>query len=920
MTDSSDQSDDLPTEHVARGSDESETEIFERSRRRAPLTEKLGHYTLLESLGEGGQGVVYRARDERIGRDVALKVLSHHASLSATARLRFRREAQAASKLDHPGICAVHELGEHDGTPFMAMPLLDGRTLDRWITSSRGRHPSGGGTHVSFRIDEFEEETATPSARSHDGANRRTQIRAVLRFIESAARALHAAHEVGLIHRDVKPGNIMVGSEHRAILLDFGLAREVEVNDDALTQTGDIVGTPAYMSPEQLSGRPHEIDRRTDVFSLGVTLYECLTLRRPFRAPTREGLYRAIRMADVPDPRRLNSAISRDLGVVVLTALERDRDRRYATALDMAEELRRVCEFEPIRARPAGPLLKVMRWSQRNRAAATALVGFILASLSIIAVVLTSNRELARRNDMIRRESTLKSRALDEKDAALGAYERMSDVRRLQDAHRDAEALWPARPWKLEELRSWLVKYGSLAEGFDDHMLALDALRAEAAPYSEDERRRDAAPLLAERAELQAERDALDVEADETTSDQRLDTIEDRLDAIDTDLADLTRRLEGRLSWRFSGESAASLAWRHDVQESLVRDLSEFRGAHGLLADVRERLARAESIEGRTVTAFRAEWDAVLKRLDEDDRFETLALRPQVGLIPMGPGATGLEEFLHLESHADDEPSAVPAESGEMGVGVVLVLVPGGAFDMGAQASSEGAAQFDTAAQADESPVLSHRVAPFLVSKYELTQGQWARIRGEAGPSFYRAGDSDGQREITQRHPVESVTWNECVRVLGRVGLELPSEIQWEYAARAGRATPWSTGSEVASLAGSANIADSGSARSYPPGWEYETSLDDGFPIHAPVGSFAPNAFGLHDVHGNVYEWCRDVYTPYGGAPPSRPGSRTSRERRVYRGGSFYDRASAVRSSARYRDAPDVRRFNLGVRAVAAWR
>jgi hypothetical protein len=333
--------------------------------------ERIGPYRVLKELGRGGMGVVYLAEDSRIGRKVALKVLAAHFSSSRQLLLRFQREAELAGKLDHPHICTVYEAGEADGTAYMAMRLVKGKPLSEWIGLSKDtKRPSGVVTLPPLK-------ERKPDGKAASGESKR-DLERILHLIEKAARALHAAHEKGLIHRDIKPHNIVVTDAGEPVLLDFGLAREEEGEGQQLTQTGSLMGTPAYMSPEQLTAARIKLDRRTDVYSLGATLYECLTLRHPFEAPTLDGLYQKILTTDPEDPRRLNKSIPRDLEVVVATALEKNRDRRYQSAEALAEDLRRVREHETIVARPAGAVLQLWRWTQRKPAvAASATVAFL---------------------------------------------------------------------------------------------------------------------------------------------------------------------------------------------------------------------------------------------------------------------------------------------------------------------------------------------------------------------------------------------------------------------------------------------------------------------------------------------------------------------------------------------------------------
>jgi serine/threonine protein kinase len=343
--------------------------------------DRIGPYRIVREIGHGGMGVVYEAQDTRLPRRVALKVLNPQFSSSTQLRLRFQREAELASKLDHPHICTVYEAGEDDGAPYMAMRFVEGRPLSELLVATREAQRTSGVVHIPSKDDEA----------AGDGAKRKTgetrpELERVLLLFEKAARAVHAAHEKGLIHRDIKPHNLMVTPEGEPILLDFGLAREEAGEGHQLTQTGSLMGTPAYMSPEQLMAQRVRLDRRTDVYSLGVSLYECLTLRLPFEAPTVDRLYQKILATDPEDPRKINRALPEDMKVVLATAMEKDRERRYGTALDLAEEIRRIREHEPIRARPPGVGYRALRFIQRN---ASVVLGASVASFCVGAVLWT---------------------------------------------------------------------------------------------------------------------------------------------------------------------------------------------------------------------------------------------------------------------------------------------------------------------------------------------------------------------------------------------------------------------------------------------------------------------------------------------------------------------------------------------------
>jgi serine/threonine protein kinase/WD40 repeat protein len=344
----------------------------------------IGRYQIQRKLGRGGQARVFLAHDPRLDRDVALKVLeTTRFGLDVESRIqRFRREAEITARLDHPGICSVLEVGEDEpaGVVYIAMRYIEGHTLAKLIANATGQdsNPKAVALPLSEDSDVSGSSTEGRSRWSSDTHS----IHRVLKVVEKIARALHIAHEQGLVHRDVKPGNIMISTAGEPVVLDFGLARDEDSEALGLTLSGDVLGTPYYMSPEQVRGEHATIDRRTDIYSLGVTLYECLTLRRPFQGASREALYQQILGEPPADPSRLNRSIPRDLKIVLETALEKDRKRRYPTALAFADDMRRLRRYQPITARALPVTLRSRRWVQRNPAVAT-FVGVLLVALAV---------------------------------------------------------------------------------------------------------------------------------------------------------------------------------------------------------------------------------------------------------------------------------------------------------------------------------------------------------------------------------------------------------------------------------------------------------------------------------------------------------------------------------------------------------
>jgi len=327
--------------------------------------ERLGEYRLIRKLGEGGMGVVYLAVQGSLNRLVALKVMRSERLGSFEAQARFVREVEAIAELSHPNIVTVYGSGEDKGTRFYAMEYLRGKGLD-----------------------ELQRENALPEERR--------PVEKMLVWIKETADALACVHKAGIIHRDVKPSNILVTPEGRAVLTDFGVARHARLS--TLTLTGEFRGTPHYASPEQIRAQQKEIDLRTDVYSLGVTLYEIVSGRVPFEGETTEQVFHKILQDEPVPPSRINPAVQRDLETIVITAMEKDPERRYQGMAEMAEDLRRFLANEAILAKPAGLIRRSTKWIDRHRffslAAAAALMILIFFGVLFLNAASKKRSEL----------------------------------------------------------------------------------------------------------------------------------------------------------------------------------------------------------------------------------------------------------------------------------------------------------------------------------------------------------------------------------------------------------------------------------------------------------------------------------------------------------------------------------------------
>jgi len=397
----------------------------------SPLTTSFGDYELLEEIARGGMGVVWKARQKSLNRLVALKMMLSGQFAKPEFVQRFRAEAEAIAQLQHPNIVAIHEVGEHDGQPYFSMDYVEGRTLAEIV-------------------------------REGPLAAKRTSA-----YLKAIAEAVHYAHEHGILHRDLKPSNVLIDANDQPRITDFGLAKRLTSDfgprTSDLTLTGQVLGSPNYLAPEQAAGRQAEVGPASDVYALGAMLYHLVTGRPPFQAESLTTLLRQVMETEPVAPRLLNASVPRDLETICLKCLEKDQLRRYGTAQAVADELGRFLRGESILARPIGLAGKAGRWCRRKPALALALGAVVLvATVGFVGVVTQwqraeQQRRIAEASDLLSRQNAyasdmnLAQRALEADEVGLAVS--------LLNKHRPGPGAQLGMRNAESDLRHWEWRY-----------------------------------------------------------------------------------------------------------------------------------------------------------------------------------------------------------------------------------------------------------------------------------------------------------------------------------------------------------------------------------------------------------------------------------------------------------------------------
>lgn len=779
-------------------------------------------------VGAGGMGVVYAAEDIDLHRDLVIKAVKPSLANDARTVSRLIEEAQVTAQLDHPGIPPVYELGvDSDDTVYFAMLRVRGRDLEEVLEEHRN--------------------DANASART-----------SILGALLRACEAVAYAHRKGVVHRDLKPANIMVGDLGETYVMDWGLAKRVDQDgaDGVRTERqewaednkarylatldGDVMGTPAYMPPEQAAGDLTQLGLTADVYSMGAILYEVLAGHPPFvdqgiPSSPHQFLGRIINGAPTPIAPRSRMAPP-EVVAICDKAMRKAPEDRYPNMEAMAADLRAFLEGRVVLAHRTGVWIEFRKWVGRNPLLTAAGLAVVLTLAAFGATYVFQKRTQARTLTQVFR---LKS----------GDW--------LDELTRESNELWPPRLDLVDAYDAWLVRANEASQ-------VIDLVRN-------------------------------DLSVIEGGSD------DGKLDEESTWWVNRLRTLV----------ESADLFYSPDV----------FRGTR---ASIVSRRQRAVQDHDTSLVSGADRWHAAIAVIGDpvvSPAYKGLQLEPIEGLLPLRQDPlSGLYEFLLVGSGAPPELNPDGALAIAPETGVVLVLVPGGEFQAGASRVEVPGPVFDASAPSTELAAQMVTLDPFLVSKYEFTRGQWTRLFGSypatstklIGEWWALLGREQDEAPLSARadgdlHPVTDVSRVQAEEAARRLGLTLPTEAQWEYCARGGTSTPYWSPTSGLVTAGNM-ICD-----------PELIPWDDGYRTSAPVGSFRPNAFGIHDTIGNAWEWCGDGYGPPGRSLRDGDGRFIGRdEMAVIKGGSHCSYPNYSKASSRYDHPldPTYRDGDMGFRPI----
>ncbi len=784
---------------------------------------RIGKYLLIEGIGTGGFGAVWRARDEQLSRDVALKFLhsDHPEDL-----VRFAREARMSAQLAHPNIVPVHEVGDHEGRPYLAMDFIDGKPANL----------------------------------------ARLEPRRAAEVVRDAARAIQHAHEHGVVHRDLKPQNLLVGRDGRAWVTDFGLARRVG-GGGTLTAAGMMIGTPAYMAPEQAEGR--RCDERTDVYGLGATLYELLSGRPPFEGESALDIAMAVIGVEPKKPGTFRP-VPTDLELITLKAMEKDAARRYSGARDVADDLQRWLDGEPILAKAPSLMTRGAKWARHNRATAAAGGALAAATIIVAGLLLLRSSTAAAEREALRRQAVAAEQASDWSTAA--------------------------RLWASLEPMGALEARGRSEE-------ASRKAREEGARRRAEELARDAGELEAEYERMRRRLDELDGDlrrrwmavrpADSIAVKEPLFAMEREQRLLQQKLAVLERQVVGPYAsaLRLTGDRAiaerfAAFLWAR--LDEAVRDEDEARAAafeqmlkQTNLPSVTEALEHAGQItieadaqawlfryEEDRQTVLRARpYRAATRECQAEGNFDATDFNRLAGTVSLRRGSylvllrRGSVEWRVpvLVSRGIENATVKAARPEDLPEG--FVWVAGGRFISGGDREATGSLALDRATVLEDFAVKRFEVTireyveflRALVASGSAEEAQKRSPRQHLDGGYFLsiprdATTVDVAAGIDQSCPVFGVSYVDALAYAqwltsaarGPWTFRLPTGLEWEKAARGadGRKFPWGNRFDASFCVNRHSSASS-----------------------QPVGARLPDEspWGVRDLGGSVREWCADL-------------------------------------------------------------